>query len=582
MIRLTRLLLASVALCSALLLRADAAEVRQTLWGFDGRVVPSRINPLSVLLANPGRNSFEGMVTLKQGGGLGGRSGALYVQPVFIGPQSERWVQFYPFVSSPDEFTVEWGRGANDRLTLDPPTFGPPARVLLLEADNPFAASAALKSFPEQLFPATVSATDALDAVALDHPPRWEPARREAFLDWVKRGGTLLVLPGQNGEYPAFTEQLAPLNIGGESARVGAGTVLRAKLPRREVSEQHFAERGFPAPELKTSKEPVAHQSEEAFFQRLARLNQPEVRLWLLNSLAALYLLIIGPVQYRLGRRLDYRLSLAFFAGTVALFGWVFSVVGRRGYDEAQAVNAVSIARALGDSRYDVTQWASAFVTTGNLYTLTHAAPSNLYAAVSHDVIRGEILSGKDGVFRSDIPLFSSREFIHRGVLLGDDTSVTVEQWEETDTAAQKLVLKPGPNFPKNAVRIAAKLRDNFYEMELKEGRLVSKETGVTFETFLPKDEVRTSLYAHDRISGAPAERLDQLHRILRTTFPMLLARAVEGRDDFTHFITRPPPPADRLQLYIFAESPAGFHLRTPGFTRQMSYTLYVQEVFKP
>ena len=130
---------------------------------------------------------------------------------------------------------------------------------------------------------------------------------------------------------------------------------------------------------------------------------------------------MVGPVHYRYGRKIDYRVSIAAFLGTVALFGWLFSVIGRRGYGESQTVHSLAIAHSLGGARHDVTQWISAFATRGDLYTLTHEAPANLYAAPSMEAINGRILNGKDGRFLADIPLYSSRQFVHRAAMTGDE-----------------------------------------------------------------------------------------------------------------------------------------------------------------
>ena len=40
--------------------------------------------------------------------------------------------------------------------------------------------------FPEDLFPLTGAALSGLGTVVLDHVPRWEPAKRQAFLDWLR------------------------------------------------------------------------------------------------------------------------------------------------------------------------------------------------------------------------------------------------------------------------------------------------------------------------------------------------------------------------------------------------------------
>ncbi|MGB8170959.1 MAG: hypothetical protein WCF18_25880, partial [Chthoniobacteraceae bacterium] len=564
--------------------RGWALEVRETRWGFDGKVVPGRLNLVSVLISNPGQATFDGVITLRETTGVGGGSGAPIVQPIFLSARSERWVQFAAFINAGYEnFEIEWGRGSREHHALMSATAGPPARVLLIDASNPFASGGGLKVFPDALFPTAVAATDGLDSVVLDYVPRWEAARREAFGDWVRRGGKVIVLPGANGQFPQFTEQLAALNISGTSAHVGAGTVLRVAAARRDAGERLFAEHGFPMLELKQGSPAVVYNLEQSLFQRLAQLTRPKIRWWLINSLTALYILVVGPAHYRWARRIDYRLSIGAFVGCVGVFGFLFAAVGRRGYDEAQTVHSLSIARAIEPGRHDVTQWISAFATRGDLYRLTHLAPSNLYATVSSEKINGQIINGKDGQFIADIPQYSSRQFVHRAVMPGAETSVTVENLETGVEVLKSLVLKTGPAFPRDTIEIRARYREHFYLMERKGDRLElsANERGQTFAAFLPQAAVQQAMNTFS--SFAPGEEMaTRTNENLRATLPLLYLRALDGRDFFSQGIDRGPQPADQLQLFIFMKSPESFRLQGEGFGGETGYVLYVQEVWKP
>ena len=259
-----------IALMALFSVPVHALQVEQTLWGFDGHVVPDRFNPLSVLVSNPGNLAFDGMLTLSPEVGAPGPHGASYVQPIFLAPHTSRWVQFYVHTGgAAGRYGLSWGRGTNDSYDLEErASNGPPACVWLRDLENPFTAGGSLKSFPDQLFPTTVSATDGLDAVILDYAPRWEPARREAFLDWVRRGGTVHLLPGVKGDFPAFTETLAVLNGDGETTRVGAGQVVRHRVARSELTERTLTGRGFPPRELKQPQNPAIYNLEETLYQR--------------------------------------------------------------------------------------------------------------------------------------------------------------------------------------------------------------------------------------------------------------------------------------------------------------------------
>ncbi len=566
-----------------------ALEVQQELWGFDGRVVPGRFNPVSLLMANRGGAAFDGVLTLGANLGFGGPRGAAYVQPVFIGPQSARWVQFEVFTASgSDAFSLSWGRGAKDRIDFDRERpAGPPACVWLVDETNAFARPTAFKAFPDQLFPTTVTATDGLDAVILDYVPRWEPARREAFLDWLRRGGTVHLLPAVNGEFPVFADALALLNGEDETVRVGAGRVVRHRVPREELRPETLAAGGFPARELKPPDNPAVHNLEETFYQRLSSLTRPNVSWWLLNSLTFFYIALIGPVAYRTARRMDFRWAIVAFLGVVALFGLAFSIVGRRGYGESQTVHSLSIARALGGARWDVTQWLSAFATSSGQYELTHAAPANLYAtSTSGDSAAGQVLNGKDGKFFADIPLYSSRAFTHRGVMQGDDTSVTVEKWESgsensgwpQDRLLKSLVLKTGAAFPANVIEVYALYGTRMHLLTRVGDRYEMKASGVTMGDMFGRANLQPLTYVSHNYGQnqdfAPTARLREL-------IPLLQARAL-GVSAITPHLPERPLPANQLQLFIAASAPPGFHMQGQGFAHENGVVLYVQNVFQP
>ena len=561
--------------------RAEALEVRQVQWGFDGRVVPGRFNHVSLLVANPGQGTFDGPMSFAATLGFGGTRGAAYVQPVFIGPQGARWVQFDVFIGSgSEEFSLIWGPGAKERETFDRqlPT-GPPACVWLVDAADTFARPGAFKAFPDALFPTTVAATDALDAVILDYVPRWEPARRDAFLDWLRRGGTVHLTHGAGGALPVFTDTLAVLNGDGDTTRVGAGQVVRHRVPRTELRPETLTARGFAPREVQKPQDGAIHNFEETLYLQLASLTRPNVKWWLLNVLTFLYIAVIGPVAWRTARRMDYRWAIGGFLGVVAAFGLAFGIVGRRGYGESQTVHSLAIARSLGGGRWDVTQWLSAFATSSGQYTLTHTADANLYAtASSDDSARGQILNGKGGRFLADIPLYSSRSFTHRGVMQGDDLGVVVEKLEYGALKLNTLRLRPGPDFPKDVISVSVVYREKIYPLKLEHGGWNLANSGELLHDTFSREKLQPFTYDFSNYDSnnntTPAARLRQV-------IPLLQARAL-GAEAITPHIPDRPLPDHQLRLLVAAPAPAGFHMQGQGFGQENGVVLYVQDIFQP
>ena len=564
-----------LALWLALAAPLGALDVRETLWSFDGHFVPERFNPLSVLVANPGDMPFDGEIVLAS---TGGQRGPEYVLPLYLAPHTTRWVQFQVFMSvNAGEYALRWGRGAREHYEVElRPTAGPPACVWLRDADNPFTSSGAMKSFPDVLFPTTLAATDGLDAVVLDYAPRWEAARREAFLDWLKRGGTVHLLPASNGQYPVFSEVLEVLNGGGDVPRIGLGRVVRHQISGRELSEKYLAGHGYPARTLRQTQSPIVYDLDALLLRRLSGLTRPAVSWSLIQLLTLAYIAAIGPLHYRFRRRLDYRLSIGVFLGVVIFFATALGVIGRRGYGESQTVHSLTIARALGDGRHDVTQWISAFATAGDIYTLTHAAPANLYAAPSDlDAASTRILNGKDGRMLADIPLYSSKAFVHRAVMTGDDTAVTVEQ-TPGKSGLRGLRLRPGPGFPKQFSEIRLRAEDSLYEMEMKNGDLeVSGKPPESFANYFSRTKLQPLTY--ENIVG-PKTGIASLVSMM----PLLLARTLGVPEVFHQSVAPRPLEPKHLELFIVAPVPPSFCLQGKGFTRETGSVLYVQDVFQP
>lgn len=558
---------------------AQALEVQQTLWGFDGRVVPDRFNPISVLVSNPGNLAFDGALTLLPESGSPGGGGVNYVQPVFLAPRTSRWVQFYVQTgSSVGRYSLRWGRGAKDGFDFDETVnTGAPACVWLRDLDSPFIAGATLKSFPDLLFPTTAVGADGLDAVVLDHVPKWEAARREAFLDWVKLGGTVHLLPAADGSLPIFGEDLKELDSKEEVTRIGAGRVVHHTVSARDISAQYLAERGYPARTLEPTKTPIVYDMDSTFFRDLSSLTRPKVTWPLINFLMIAYVIIIGPIHNYYRRRLDYRVSIAAFLGCVAIFGLALGIAGRRGYGESQTVHSLGIARSLGGGKVDVTQWVSAFATSGDRYDLTHRASVNLYAPDRFaEAGSGLIFNGKDGHIVADVPLYSARSFLHRAIMMGDDTSVTVEKWSGGPTLLKELRLKVGPGFPKVTGDIRAIHGGQIYEIELRNGALELKVASQGLPAYFSTDKLNSANYQNFSASDNPSTA-----EVLRLVQPVLAARAIRQPGIFPTTISAPKERAD-MQLLITAPAPPSMHLQGKGFAREDGWVLYVQDVYKP
>ena len=545
-------------------LTARGLELKETRWGFDGRVVAGCFNIFSVRLAQPGNKPFDGELIFREMRGVQ-PVGAPIIQPLYLTPGTERWAQFTVLISTESDWTLEWGRSAKERVTIDAPKIAAPATVLLVDSTTPFGAEMRLRAFPEDLFPTSVSATAALDAVVLDHPPRWEAPRREAFLDWIRRGGIVHLIRGGH-RVPTFDGDLDPLNTSGARARLGAGWIVRHEITRAECSAEFLAQAGFPTRALKTDAPTIIYGFDQALFRGLAAMTRPKIAWWLIYLLTLAYLAMIGPFHYRWSKLFDWRISLAILGATVSVFAIAFLIAGRRGAGERQLAHSLSVAHALGQRRYDVLQWSSAFVTEGDLYQLTHSAPANFYSATSDiERVNGRILNGRDGHFQVDIPLYSSRPFVHAAVMRGDDTSLEVLRWEPNE-----ILLRPAMEFPRAEETWA--LWDGKFHPVRQVNRLLKIEPG----------EFESDFFDAKHLAGVNAlqhvDRALEWKKLLRP----LIGRALGGAPGMANYSPPRQLPADQLQLFIYAPVPKGFQLQGKGFGEETGKVLYVQHVFKP
>jgi len=411
----------------------------------------------------------------------------------------------------------------------------------------------------------------------LDHVPNWEAARREAFLDWVKLGGTVHLLPGADGGLPVFGENLRDLDTKEEVTRLGAGRIVHHAIASREMSAKYLAGHGYPARIIEDTRNPSIYDLEGTLFRDLSSLTRPKVSWIFIDLLMIAYVAVIGPVHNYYRRRLEYRVSILAFLGCVVVFGVALGITGRRGYGESQTVHSLAIARSLGGGQADVTQWITAFATSGDRYVLTHRAAANLYAPDRWaEAGSGLFFNGKEGHMLLDIPLYSARAFTHRAIMTGDDTSVTVEQWEG-DGTLKDLRLRTGPGFPQHVRTIQAVFHDNIYELALRDGMLeLQRQTPQTLANYFSHDKLNQASYSNISVTNAP-----QTADSLGVLMPALAARALHYPGIFPNSISAPKDSAD-LQLLITAPAPPAFQLQGKGFAREDGWVLYVQDVYKP
>lgn len=576
----------------------SALDVKEVLWGFDGRVAPRRFNPVSILISNPTPQPFDGTLRLQKQLSAGQSVDAPVEEPLFLSPMSSKWVTLYPYsIQNWEEWSLSWGRGPANRVELPQPKFASAAYVLLDDPATIGRKPGSLKRFPETVFPVSVTGTDSLRTVVLDHVPRWEAVRRQAFLDWLQRGGTLHLIQTSDGKLPVFSGNLDVLNAPGDRFRVGAGLVQRHAIGAHQLTAEfvnaeilHGDADAMRADDSTDATQPSAPSDrpagtrsdpEETFPYALRQMTRPHHNWPLIYGMSFIYTALVFPGCYLLGRRVrDYRASYLGLLAAVALFSIGFSYVGQRGYGETTMGHSLAIVRPLGTGEYDVTQWSGLFVTEGGYYSVMYEGTGALYSTGQDDEsVNGIIQNGAEGRLYVDIPPYSARGVCHRIKIQGPPLKLQVKTWEAEGDRLKQLVLSIDGQFPANPLFVKALHGTSLYHLEHRGGGGTLQLTG----SVTPLDQTQND--SDSGVTLGTYGRFGQddnrpIAERFQTLFAPLVTRSLDvgGRNRPGSF-TLPPR---QVRVFIYAPQTEAFFNKDPRLGKQAGYVLYSIDVFEP
>jgi hypothetical protein len=593
---------------SCLVSAALAVDIADYKWGFNGKVAPHRFNVLSVLVNNPTPNPFEGNILLRKSLGGAGSVDATIVEPVTLAPNSSKWVQFYPYITSDlgnssETWRLSYRGGGYE---LPPPRLAKYQRIILDDPNGVSARGGSIKfHLPDNLFPPFVTATDALQLVALDHIPRWEEARRQSFLDWVYLGGTVVVLQEPNGKFPDFTGPFSVLKTPLEDQMYGSGRVLRVPMTRSQFGDEELRQvcaglpKNYQAPNGEKSDDVVDRVDEtqpvapnqnygygegtdpfksNSFLGQLKQMTKPHHNWVLLHFMFWVYIGLVFPGCYLLGKKWsDFRIVYAGLLGTVALFSFLFSYVGQRGYGESTAVHSVSIARPLPNGQMDVSSWSNVFVTSGADYEIRHNAFGALYSTCNeHEQVKGEINNGAEAVFNVDIPPFSNREMASRAKIPFEGPKLTVTAINAQDGHLTELELDVQGLNQSDVEKQYVLIGNTFYMLNWQDGKLkLANETGNVSGMLRIQD--KQNQYGYGNPYGysygndygnqtTPADRYTLM-------FDLLLSRGLSVSREKDAEQVRVPP--NLMRVFLYAKAPGEFAIQNKRLGNQDGRVLY-------
>ncbi|QDT30457.1 hypothetical protein Enr10x_58230 [Gimesia panareensis] len=587
--------------------RVLALEIHEIRWSFHDRPVAYHFNPVTLLVENNKTTPFEGKLRFQPESFRGQTIGLALAKSIYIAPYEKKWVQFYPyFTESNANWSVDWeetGRHKSKSFLAPVPTHER-AAVQLVSFGSLERLLPGIKQYPEEIFPPFSATTDSLESVVLNHVPKWDKARRTAFLEWIYSGGTVHLFKNASGNALVFSESFAPLDRMSNVVSYGKGRIFRhqikidqlssAKLSRVLRTIQQNPEQPFDGEEKLAdaySYDPAqgyyphagflhSNMSDEEILTTLTEMSKPQ-RIWYFNFfISFLYLVVVGPGYYivtRLSQK-TYYYYVCYFLGT-ALFSLIFLISGKYSSNQTSQVHSLFLANVLPDREIELSEWSSLGIVNGGTYEISHLGDEHLYAACNEfSRINGISTSGSQGMLKIEMPPSSTQSFLHKAKTRKTVFEVAVESVLTNESGLEALTLKINDQFPSQVKQIYFQAGPKLYELKQDEERLVYHGTSRKISTVLDYSlrNAADSL-ATFRLTGTvkPRETPDKLP--LDQLFPVLLKRALGIESVQTG--SKQQSNVSTGKLLVLCDAPDELILQSPQVTNKYGLVLYCLEV---
>lgn len=598
----------------------DSQQLRvvEVVWGFDGRVVTGQFMPLSILVDNLSDQPIEATARLRRVTGALNEVGGISTQPVFVSPNSRRWVQFYPYILGnmatwyfdlqTEEKTYTFDPMDQPRAIFDrnrdfkEAQLSLPA-VILDQQGVATKSPTTIKHMPAEIFPPYATAMHGLHALFLDHAPDWEAPRQQALLSWLKSGGQLHLIKDGNNQALSFSGILAPLNEPFPEFPVGHGLVTRHDFQRDGLSLQVVTPIVTPPGLTQEVAEPEQSFNQIGtggnMAQEEATVNDDEILMWmreltqpdhawiLIFLLSMCYVGLIFPGCWILSkqRRLHFLVTYGAIAGLAVFFSLIFLFVGQRGYGETTSLHTLAVARAEDATHWSSLEYRTLFVTSGDLYTLDDKDRQTLLASGAADErVDAVMTSGNSASFVARIPPFSSQSMIFRRRLTMDDWNLTIANVEQSGPELTALTLSFNEKFPLHkdnkyfvihGKRIHTLKADDATKQLTYAG---SASLLTTFCTPVQEFDDGIRIVTPGRTGGPvdPDEANDPVAECFQKSLLKLVARS--AADDFYADLKRFELPEGRVRILIYAPVPTTQDMTVSADVKREGRILYVRD----
>ncbi|MEZ5939883.1 MAG: hypothetical protein R3C18_00740 [Planctomycetaceae bacterium] len=564
--------------------------------GWDNKLRPNTFNQIVIVVQNSGGSAWKGDVSLINRE----KHDFTLIEPsLFIEPGGERPISFVVFYRNGDDFAIrlkEEGKPAYGmNLEVEGELLPSTDQPAIVQITNTFgvARNASVPLLEPEYFPTSVAGMAGLQAVLIEEVPEFQPAQNAAFLDWVYQGGELHIFDSTGAEPLEFPPALADLNQPFDSYDLGAGRVVRHKEGIGNATKD-FVDREIRRVKPKPEKEETDEVQIDSYnynnyygspitalFSPLQRITRPEHNWALIYFLAIVYLLLIFPGGYLLGRfKGDYRITYGAIIGVVLLFSLAFDFVGRRGYGEVTSYNYVAIARPASNGRSQVSQFGNVFVTAGGQYGITHVEENAVFSTGSDLMVSGDDKASNRplSTLTVDIPAFSDRPVLNTGVVDSSAGSLSVQKlvWGETTVIPDTLILKidEPDKWPGEIIESRAIFGNRICRMQPNgKDNLVLQRSTEQIHDYYNSNAYRGDYYYGNQGHG-------NREQLFRQTIAAALAYDMRlfSEEDFEEFEL----PANRIRIYTMAIGNEAFHVGGDFSPQQDGRVIYVHELTLP
>ncbi len=616
-VALLPVLIALMTVSPAAFAQSDKAlDIKDRIWGFDGRVQPGHFNPVSLLVDNISDEPVEAMATFAETQGVLFDSTGKQVQSVYIAPHSRKWVQFYPYIGN--MYQTEWrlkiGRQSFDSLTQPRAALKTdlasdeqrPQAVIFDRPDYNSNQPTTIKHFPEHIFPPYSTVTFGLHTVFMDHAPDWELPREQAFIAWLKMGGRLHILKDQRGGYPEFSGELAELSQPFDRFRVGSGLVVRHDIQRSELTadvvsealgtETHQTEEQALEDSIQQAEQQQlqygttydtmttpGYQDDE-IFKAMRQMTQPDHAWWLIFLLAITYIGMIFPGCWILSQKkqVHFLATYGAIAGLSVVFSILFLLIGRRGYGESTTLHSLAVARMEDDTHASLFQWNALFVTDGDTYAAGAPDQQSVFATASGETnVNAATVAGNSGGIEIQIPPYSAQTFVSRRRVTLPDLQFRIAGAELNSAGLKSLTVSTGDRFdPPEGTVFRAIAGSRIYRLAFDpETRLITQAGAISRLGQFTRGEFDQqfgfSLFG-SQTDVNDDRTLEQ--RFYDDALPRIVRRAL--LDDLVYDPAKFTLPTDRVRLLIYTTMPDELHVPIDVESRRTGRVLIVQDLF--